>query len=220
MGAGVQGFEISEAADNQGLLVVSGACDTVGVAGGFTQGGGHSPAASRFGLSADQALEWEVIDGCGRFHTASRTLNTDLFWALSGGGGGSYGVVWSLTVKAHADIPTSGAYLNFTSATTTQDAFWKAVEAYHANLPILVDNGIETFYFVSSATFEVAITGPGVSAERLKTLLIPSPTNYIIETSRPFPPSTTTQDIMQCSMLFGALCKLKPRQKPRRSEVT
>ena len=42
MGAGVQGFEAYAAADKAGLAVVGGECPTVGLAGGYTQGGGHS----------------------------------------------------------------------------------------------------------------------------------------------------------------------------------
>lgn len=57
MGAGVQVFEADEAAHAQGLIVVGGNCQTVGLAGGYTQGGGHGPLASKFGLAADQALE-------------------------------------------------------------------------------------------------------------------------------------------------------------------
>lgn len=134
-------------------------------------GGGHSPTSSKFGLGADQALEWEVIDGTGRFLTANRLDNPDLFWALSGGGGSSYGVVWSLTAKVHGDMPTTGAYLNFTIANISQDAFWEAVEAYHAELPAIVDAGIMTFYFVSSATFSMAISAPGVPISVVETLL-------------------------------------------------
>ena len=42
IGAGVQGIEAYEAADKLGLTVTSGECPTVGIAGGYTQGGGHS----------------------------------------------------------------------------------------------------------------------------------------------------------------------------------
>lgn len=42
IGAGVQGIELYEAGNKVGLTVVSGECPTVGVAGGYTQGGGHS----------------------------------------------------------------------------------------------------------------------------------------------------------------------------------
>lgn len=42
MGAGVQAFEAYTAAHDAGLTVLGGQCITVGIAGGYTQGGGHS----------------------------------------------------------------------------------------------------------------------------------------------------------------------------------
>jgi len=84
MGAGVQGFEAVAAAQKVGLTVTGGECPTVGLAGGYTQGGGHSALASKYGLAADQTLEWEVVTGTGEFVKASITENEDLYWALSG----------------------------------------------------------------------------------------------------------------------------------------
>jgi FAD/FMN-containing dehydrogenase len=60
VGAGVLGYEVLEAANAQGLTVVSGECATVGLAGGFTQGAGHSALSTTFGLAADQTLSFEV----------------------------------------------------------------------------------------------------------------------------------------------------------------
>jgi len=54
MGAGVQGFEVNKAAFDQGLQVVTGSCPTVGIAGGYSQGGGHSALTSLHGMAADQ----------------------------------------------------------------------------------------------------------------------------------------------------------------------
>ena len=78
----------------KGLVVVTGECPTVGLAGGYTQGGGHSALSTQFGLGADQTLEFEVVTAAGKVVTASRSENSDLFWALSGGGAGNYGVVF------------------------------------------------------------------------------------------------------------------------------
>lgn len=82
MGAGIQGYEAIEAAQAQGLVAVGGECPTVGLAGGYTQGGGHSALSTSFGLGADQTLEWEVVTASGEVVTASRTQNVDLYWAL------------------------------------------------------------------------------------------------------------------------------------------
>ena len=53
VGAGVIGYELVEAANKQSMTVMSGECATVGLAGGFTQGGGHSILSTEFGLAAD-----------------------------------------------------------------------------------------------------------------------------------------------------------------------
>ncbi|KAL4862388.1 hypothetical protein BDV12DRAFT_207283 [Aspergillus spectabilis] len=175
LGAGVQGFEAYAAADAQGLEVVGGECPTVGIAGGYTQGGGHSALASVHGMAADQVLQWEVIDGKGKFITATRDNKySDLFWALSGGGGGTYGVVWSMTSKAHPGTPVSGLNLTFTNEGISQDTFYDAVTLYHATLPSLVDAGaMSVWYFTNTSFFISPLTGPNIPVAKLQQLLEP-----------------------------------------------
>ncbi len=174
LGAGVQGFEAYEAANARGLVVVGGECPTVGLAGGYTQGGGHSGLTSKYGLAADQTLEWEVITGDGQFITANREKNSDLFWALSGGGGGTYGVVWSLTSKVHQDTVTAGANLTFTSTNISQDTFYEAIEAYHTFLPSIVDTGaMSVSSFTNTSFFINALTGPNMTAPALRASINP-----------------------------------------------
>lgn len=103
MGAGVQGYEAYTAAHARGLLVVGGECPTVGLAGGFTSGGGHSSFSSIYGMAADQALEWEIVTADGIHLIATPTQNSDLYWALSGGGAGTYAIVLSLTSKVYSE---------------------------------------------------------------------------------------------------------------------
>ncbi|TPR02971.1 FAD dependent oxidoreductase family protein [Aspergillus niger] len=76
LGAGVQGFEAWEAADAHGYQVVSGECPTVGIAGGYCQGGGHSALSSRYGLAADQVLKWEdtFYSAVGLYHSLLPTI--------------------------------------------------------------------------------------------------------------------------------------------------
>ena len=175
MGSGVQGGELYEAAHDAGLAVVGGTCPTVGIAGGYSQGGGHSELSSRYGLAADQTLEWEVITGSGDLVTASPTQNADLYWALSGGGGGTYGVVYSLTSKAHQDTGVSGASLSFYSEGLSNDTYYAGITAWHRNLPKVVDAGITTYYTLSKNRFDVALfTGPGISTSQSKQLLQPA----------------------------------------------
>ncbi|GME28821.1 FAD/FMN-containing isoamyl alcohol oxidase MreA [Neofusicoccum parvum] len=174
LGSGVQGGEAYVAADAAGLAVVGGECPTVGIAGGYSQGGGHSALASKYGLAADQVLEWEVVDGTGEVLVANRQENSDLYWALSGGGGGTYGVVTSMTSKAHEDIPVAGANLTFSAEGLTADTYYEAVGAWHTALPKVVDAGAMVVWYFTNTSFSLSpITAPGVSAEDLTALLQP-----------------------------------------------
>jgi FAD/FMN-containing dehydrogenase len=141
VGAGVIGYEVLEAANAQGLTVVSGECATVGLAGGFTQGGGHSALSTQFGLAADQTLSFDVVTAKGELLTASATQNSDLYWALSGGGGGTYGVVVSMTVRAYSSKPVGGAAMQLLASSTTPEKFSAAISAFHSLMPAMIDAG-------------------------------------------------------------------------------
>lgn len=105
VGAGVRSFESQNFAHSHGFAVVTANGLTVDFAGGYSQGGGHGPLVSKVGLTADQVLEWEVITS-QRF-VVTPNQNLDLYWALSGGGGGTYAAVLSMTVRAYSDVPSS-----------------------------------------------------------------------------------------------------------------
>ncbi|KAJ6467778.1 hypothetical protein C8R45DRAFT_473818 [Mycena sanguinolenta] len=153
LGAGIQGFEALEAAHAEGLVVVTGECPTVGIAGGYTQGGGHSALSTIFGLSADNTLAFEVVLANGTLVNATASENSNLFWALSGGGGGNYGVVYSMTVRAHRDNIVSGA--SFTVSAPDDDAYAAAVDAFHAALPNIVDAGIMIIYYFGTGFLQI-----------------------------------------------------------------
>ena len=174
MGAGVQGFEAAAAANSSGLTVNGGECPSVGLAGGYTQGGGHSPLASKYGMAADQVLEWEVVTANGDFVTASPTQNIDLYWALSGGGGGTFGVVYSMTSKAHTGLQTSGTNITFSSEGISKETYYAAVAAFHAILPDIVDAGGVCEWFLDPNTFAlVPFSGPGIPASKALQLMQP-----------------------------------------------
>lgn len=154
VGAGVQGFEALSATRDRGLVSVGGECPTVGVAGGYTQGGGHSALSTSFGLSADNVLEWEAVTADGELITASRTNNTDLYWALSGGGGGNYAIVTSMTVKTFPGATVTGGTLTYYAAGLSNDTFYKAISEFHQALPAMVDAGsMVVYYFTSAVSF-------------------------------------------------------------------
>ncbi|CAG8960049.1 hypothetical protein HYFRA_00013237, partial [Hymenoscyphus fraxineus] len=85
--AGIQTFELNRFAASNGITILGPGGSTVGVAGGFLQGGGHSTLSSLYGLAADQVLEINIVTADGKFVTASEEENQELFWAVRGGGG-------------------------------------------------------------------------------------------------------------------------------------
>ena len=174
MGAGIQDAEAYAAADNHNSVIVGGDCATVGAAGGYTQGGGHSVLSSKFGLAADQALEWEVIDGNGQFLTASRTENPDLYWALSGGGGGTYSAVYSLTAKAHPSFTVTGALVSFSAEANRTDQFFEAIGYYHELLPVYTAAGGVSIAQITNTSFLLTpLTFPNMTADHVTEMLQP-----------------------------------------------
>jgi FAD/FMN-containing dehydrogenase len=83
-----------------GRYVQGGGCTTVGVAG-LVQSGGFGSFSKGFGTAAGGLLEAEVVTADGRVRVANACTNPDLFWALKGGGGGSFGVITKLTLRTH-----------------------------------------------------------------------------------------------------------------------
>ncbi|KAI1195866.1 hypothetical protein F5X97DRAFT_306967 [Nemania serpens] len=175
IGAGAQTIDVYKYASSQGLVVVGGNCPTVALAGGYIQGGGHGPFSSKYGLSADQVLEWEVVTGTGELLIASPTENSDLFWALRGGGGGTFGIVSSVTVKAFPEARTSTASLTILNNGTNADGIYSAlVPFFKETLPRLVDAGAFVVWIAAPFGFMIMpAIAPGLSSGELDGLIQP-----------------------------------------------
>ena len=70
------------------MVVVGGSSYSVGAAGGWVLGGGHSSLSPQYGLGVDNVLQFEIVTPDGKVRTAHACVETDLFWALKGGGAG------------------------------------------------------------------------------------------------------------------------------------
>ncbi|KAJ5459900.1 uncharacterized protein N7458_001452 [Penicillium daleae] len=149
MGAGVQAFEIYEKANELGFSVVGGEGKTVGVAGGYVLGGGHSPLSSIYGLAADQVLAMEVVLANGRFVTVTEESDPDLFWAIRGGGGGTFGIVTSVISRVHPKVGVTVSTFSFsTGADVSADTFWAGVRAYMERFPAHADAGTYAYFWI------------------------------------------------------------------------
>ncbi|KAI5455599.1 hypothetical protein BGZ63DRAFT_458639 [Mariannaea sp. PMI_226] len=180
VGAGVIGQELYEAAEQYGVTAVGGEGLSVGYAGGYLAGGGHSPMSPKYGMGADQILSINVVTANGRFITADATQNTDLFWALRGGGGSTFGIATSYTVKVYPKIHTSVMSWSFsTSNTVSYEAFWLAVGAYWKLISTYNAAGNYEYWNVwhtspNTLTFSmVPWFAPGMTLAQLKTLVAP-----------------------------------------------
>lgn len=111
VGAGtIWGEVYRSVARDQGRYVQGGGCLTVGTAG-FVQGGGFGSFSKQFGTGAANLLEAEVVTADGRIRVVNAWQDPELFFALRGGGGGTFGVVTRMTLRTHPLPETFGAVL-------------------------------------------------------------------------------------------------------------
>ena len=123
VGAGLRWGCVYEASHERGVFTQGGGCTSVGVVG-WTTGGGFGPSSKWYGTGAANLLAATVVSASGAVVRASACENSDLYYALRGGGGG-WGVVLDLTVRTHAlpvgDRANSSYHYN-QIASTSDDA--------------------------------------------------------------------------------------------------
>ena len=99
IGTGARWIEVAEKLRTHGLALSSGDTKTVGV-GGLTLGGGIGWLVRKVGLTIDNLLAAEIVTSNGEILRTSSTENSELFWAIRGGGG-NFGIVTSFEFTAY-----------------------------------------------------------------------------------------------------------------------
>ncbi len=113
-----------------GRYVQGGGCTTVGVAG-LVQGGGFGSFSKGFGTAGASLLEAEIVTADGEVRVVNPVHDPDLFWALKGGGGGSWGVLTRLTLATH-DLPESFGGVRYAVKASSDGAYRRLLARFVA----------------------------------------------------------------------------------------
>ncbi|KAJ6618130.1 hypothetical protein B0H10DRAFT_2378486 [Mycena sp. CBHHK59/15] len=156
VGSGVHSQIVYQQAKANGKIAVGGTAATVCAAGGYIQGAGHSAVAPTFGLAADNALEFHIVVASGELLQVNSESNPDLFYALRGGGAGSWGVIVSATFRT---FPTFNITFSLIELATASNAVAGALATVHAQHIFDLDGvrGSQYFYFERANTSSPAV---------------------------------------------------------------
>jgi len=148
--------------EQAGRYVQGGGCTDVGVAG-LVQGGGFGSFSKGFGTGGASLLEAEIVTADGNVLIVNANSNPDLFWALKGGGGGTFGIVTRFTLRTH-ELPK---YLGFAGGkikTQSDAAFARLIAQflgfYRENL--FNPHWGEQVHFGSDNVFEISMACQGL----------------------------------------------------------
>ncbi|KAJ7266450.1 FAD-binding domain-containing protein [Mycena haematopus] len=129
VGPGVHLQDLYQQSKARGKIMVGGSAATVCAAGGYVQGAGHSVIGPLLGLAADNVLEFQIVVASGALLKVNSVSNSDLFFALRGGGAGSWGVIVSATFRTY---PTFNATFSLIEIAASSNAAAAALAGVHA----------------------------------------------------------------------------------------
>jgi hypothetical protein len=142
LGAGTTADVLFKSLSPSKLFPMTAGHGDVSVLGGWGQFGGHGAFTQKFGLGVDQWLEAKVVTADGELKIVNKVSNPDLFWALRGGGGGSFGVVVEATIKVYPDAPITNFAWWINSTTPSSDDFQAATRYLVGQIPDLHAQGV------------------------------------------------------------------------------
>ncbi|CAF3195138.1 unnamed protein product [Rotaria sp. Silwood2] len=167
--AGVQWSEVYLWLSKINLVAIGGTSGTVSAVGGYLQGGGHSPLSRWKGMAVDQVLEYDVVTADGQRQTVNACQNGDLFWALSGGGGGTYAIVLSAVVQTFPSPSIVAA--TFSVNTSNGTRYEKLIESFVEILPTVADAGWSGYFDIADMTLRVLFHVPNGDWAALNAIL-------------------------------------------------
>jgi FAD/FMN-containing dehydrogenase len=167
-----------------GAYVQGGGCTTVGVAG-LIQSGGFGSFSKHYGMAAAGLLEAEVVTADGKVRIANACTNSDLFWALKGGGGGTFGALSKLTLRVR-DLPEFAGGANFTVKASSDDAYRRLIRYFVGfyREALFNDHWGEQAHFSPDNKLEISMVHLGLNTEQSQKIWQPF-LNWLAQ-SRPY----------------------------------
>ncbi len=149
-----------------GAYVQGGGCTTVGIAG-LIQSGGFGSFSKHYGMAAAGLLEAEVVTADGKVRIANACTNPDLFWALKGGGGGTFGVVSKLTLRVR-DLPEFAGGAHFIVKASSDDAYRRLIRQFVAfySEALFNDHWGEQAHFSAGNRLEISMVHLGLDTQQ------------------------------------------------------
>ena len=156
-----------------GRYVQGGGCMTVGVPG-LVQGGGFGSFSKRYGTAAASLLEAQIVTADGKLRTVNACNDPDLFWALKGGGGGSFGIVTSLTLKTH-DLPEFLGGVSMTIKAQSDEDFRRLLAQFVDFYTDALFNPHwgESLTFSSDNVLHISMSSAGLSTDQARAVWQP-----------------------------------------------
>jgi hypothetical protein len=138
IGAGAMLGDVSNALAAYGRFLPIGRCYSVGVSG-LTMSGGFGFNARCYGMTCDSLLEAKLVTADGALVVCNEKQNADLFWALRGGNGGTFGICTSFTFATQKGSPQVNIFrLNWSFKPDEHDKIalaWQALQQTASNAP-------------------------------------------------------------------------------------
>lgn len=149
--AGHTNGEIQSYLSRYDRVIVSGANPSVGIVG-FLTGGGHGFLSSSYGMGSDNLLEATIALPSGSVIVANPCQHADIFSAIRGGGGGTFGVVTEVVLKTYPSPQTTLSFFNLEAREgVPAGSFWDAMGYLHAQMQRLKEGGMQGYYYITGA---------------------------------------------------------------------
>lgn len=146
--AGETGIDVQTEMAKHGSIIVTGGNPDVGLIGWLT-GGGHGTLSGNYGMGADNLLEATIVTPKGKVYVTNPCRNSDIFFAIRGGGGGTYGVVTEAVIKAYPTPKTTLHTFAVGSLSPNITAeFWSLMGFIHSEMPRLKEGGMQGYYYM------------------------------------------------------------------------